>query len=102
MTNNVLDYICTSLNLWSPVKLYKQSLDRLDIIYVVAKIKKPEYQELDIFVPSIGGLSAILKTMIFVDSINEGMVLIQYLHIKLPDNLKDKADQMIQCFYSNL
>ena len=95
MTNNVLDYIHTFLNLRLPVKLYKQFLDCLNITYSVVEIKKPRYKELDVFVLSIGGLSAISKTMIFVDSINKGMTLIKYLHTKLPDNLKDKADQVI-------
>lgn len=40
--------------------------------------------------------------MIFVDSIIEKMVLIEYLHTKLSNNLKDKVEQVIQCFHSNL
>ena len=102
MINNVLNYICVSLNLRLPIRLYKQSLDHPNIIYSIAKIKKPGYKELDVFVPLIGDLSTILKTMIFVDSINEEMALIEYLRTKLSDNLKDKAEQVIQCFYSNL
>lgn len=91
MTNNVLDYIHASLNLYSSVRLYKRFLDYPNIIYGVAEIKKPGYEELDVFVLSIGGLSAILKTMIFVDSINKGMALTEYLRTKLLDNLKDKT-----------
>ena len=87
MTNNVLDYICAFLNLHSPVRLYKRSLDRPNITYGVAEIKKPGYEELDVFVPSIGGLSAIP----FVDSINERMALTEYLRTKLSNDLKDKA-----------
>ena len=102
MTNNVLDYICAFLNLRSPVRLYKQSLDCPNITCGVAEIKKPGYEELDVFVLSIGRLSAIPKTMIFVDSINEGMALTKYLRTKLSDDLKDKAEQMIRCFHSNL
>lgn len=102
MTNNVLDYVRAFLNLRSPVKLYKRSLDRPNITYGVAEVKKSGYKELDVFVSSIGGLSAIPKTMIFVDSINEGMALTEYLRTKLSDNLKDKADQVIRCFHSNL
>ena len=102
MINNVLDYIRAFLNLRLPVRLYKQSLDRPNITYVVAKMKKPGYKELDVFVPSIGGLSAISKTMIFVDSINEGIALTKYLRTKLSDNLKDNAEEVIRCFHSNL
>lgn len=95
MINNVLDSICTSLNLRLLIKLYKPSLDCLYITYNIAEIKKPGYKELDVFVPSLGGLSAISKTIIFVDNINERMVLTKYLYIKLSDNLKDKAKQVI-------
>ena len=90
------------LNLYLPIRLYKQSLDHLNITYVVAKIKKPGYKELDILVLSIKGLSAIPKTMIFVNSINKGMALTKYFCIKLSNNLKDKAEQVIQYIHSNL
>ena len=40
--------------------------------------------------------------MIFVNSINEEMALTEYLRTKLSNNLKDKAEQIIQCFHSNL
>ena len=95
MINNVLDYICTSLNFRLSVRLYKQSLNCPNITYSVAKIKKLEYKELDIFIPSIGNLSTILKIIIFVDSINEGTALTKYLCTKFSDNLKDKSEQMI-------
>lgn len=74
------------------MKLYKKSLDHSNIIYGIAEIKKSGYKELDMFVPYIGGLSAILETMIFVHNNNEGMTLTEYLRTKLPDNLKNKAD----------
>ena len=102
MTNNVLDYICAFLNLRLPVRFYKQFLDCPNIIYDVAKIKKPGYEKLNIFVLSIRGLSAIPKTMIFVNNINEKMALTEYLHTKLSHNLKDKAEQVIRCFHLNL
>lgn len=56
------------------------------------KIKKPGYKKLDVFVPSIEGLNPISKTMIFVNNIYKEMILIEYLRIKLLNNLKDKAD----------
>lgn len=37
--------------------------------------------------------------MIFIDCINKEMVLMEYLYIKLLDNLKNKAKQVIQYFY---
>lgn len=79
------------MNLHLSFKLFKQSLDYPNIIYGIAKIKKRGYKDLDIFVLSIRSLSAIPKTIIFVDSINKGMALTEYLYTKLLDNLKDKA-----------
>lgn len=75
-----------------PVKFYKQFLDCPNIIYGITKIKKLKYKKLDVFVPSIRGLSAIAKTMIFIDSINKRIILTDYFCIKLPGNLKDKAN----------
>lgn len=54
------------------------------------------------FVLSIASLNTIPKTMIFVDNINEKMVLMEYLCTKLLDNLKDKVDQIKRCFHFNL
>lgn len=72
------------------------------MIYGIIKIKKLGYRKLDIFVQSIKSLSTIPKIMIIVDSINERMPLTKYLCSKLLDNLKNKVEQVIQYFYSNL
>lgn len=40
--------------------------------------------------------------MIFVDSNNEKMALMEYLHIKFSNNLKDKIEQVKQYFHSIL
>lgn len=93
--NNISDYIYASLNLHSQVRLYKWSLDCLNITYSIAEIKKPGYQELDVFIPSIESLNTILKTVIFVDNINKKMVLMEYLYTKLSNNLKNKTKKMI-------
>lgn len=47
-------------------------------------------------------MNTIPKVIIFVDSINKGIALIEYLYTKLSDNLKDKINEIIWCFYSNL
>lgn len=75
--------------------LFKQFLNCPNIIYSIVEIKKPEYKKLDVFISSIGSLSTILKTIIFVNIINEKMVLTKYLHTKLSDNLKNKTKQVI-------
>lgn len=60
MTKNVLDYVHTFLNLRLPKKFHKQSLDCLNITYDIVEIRKPGYKEQDLFILSIGSLSAIL------------------------------------------
>lgn len=70
------------LHLRLSVKLHKQFLNYLNIIYNIAKIKKLGYKELNIFILSIGSLSTISKSMIFVDRSNKKMALIKYLGIK--------------------
>lgn len=43
MTNNVLGYIRKSLHLRAPIPLYERTLDRPNITYFVAEIRKPGY-----------------------------------------------------------
>lgn len=71
-------------------------------LYGITKIKKHKYKKLNIFVLFIGGLNRISKIMIFVNNNNKKMILIEYLHPKFSNNLQNKVDQVIQCFYSNL
>lgn len=92
MTNNVLNYIYAFLNLRLLIKLYKQFLDCSNIIYNIIEIKKPRYKKPNIFVLFVGGLSAIPKTIIFVDSINKKMALSEYLRTKFLDNWKNKTN----------
>lgn len=76
MTNMILDYIYVFWNLQLLIKRYKQLLDVFNIIYDIVKIKKFRYKELGIFVLLIKDSSIILKTKIFVNSINKRMILI--------------------------
>lgn len=102
MTNNILNYIQAFLNLQSPVKLYKQFLDCLNITYGITKIKKLRIKEQDVFILSIWSLNTTSKTIISVDNINEAMPLMEDLRIKLLDNLENKENRIIQYFHSNL
>lgn len=54
------------------------------------------------FILSIRSLSKISKTIIFVANISRNIILTKYLYTKLLDNLKDKSNQIIQYYYSNL
>ena len=83
----------------SLVKLYKQFFDCSNIIYGVAEIKKPRYNEPNLFILSIEGLSIITKTIVFNDSINKKIALTEYLCIKFLDNLKNKANHSSKLKY---
>ncbi len=71
--HNVLEYIRESLYLHMPVHLYKQTLDRPNITYIVKEIKQKGFKELDVLVPQTRGILNIPKTMIFVDQIEDGL-----------------------------
>ena len=77
--HNVLEYVCKSLYLRMPIHLYKQTLDRPNITYMVKKIKQKGFKELDILVTQIKDILDIPKTMIFVDKIEDGLKMVQYL-----------------------
>ncbi len=76
---NILEYICKSLHLRMLVHLYKRTLDWPNITYMVKEIKQKGFKELDVLVSQTEGISDILKTMIFVDKIEDGLKMAQYL-----------------------
>ncbi|MCJ1467000.1 ATP-dependent DNA helicase Q5 [Pseudocyphellaria aurata] len=102
ITKKDLDFVRRSLSLRAPVRLYKESLDRPNVTYSVAEIRKPGYQELDVFLPSPGGSSGIPKTMIFVDNIDEGVTITNYLRSKLSKLLNKDARDIITCPHPHL
>lgn len=67
MMNDVLGYIRKSLSLCAPIRLYERTLDRPNITYVVAELRKPDFQEFADLIPLEPNCAAIPKTMIFVD-----------------------------------
>ena len=98
---NVLEYICESLYLQMLIDLYKQTLDRLNITYMVKKIKQKVFKKLDIFVPQTRGTLDISKTMIFVDKIEDRLKMVRYLQLLLLESIWKKGDQIIFTFSSN-
>lgn len=101
ITRNILEYICEYLHLRMPVDLYKQTLDRLNITYMVKRIKQKGFKELDVLVLQTGKISDIPRTMIFVDKIGDRIKMTQYLRSLLPESLRKKRDQIFQIFSSN-
>lgn len=107
ITRNVLEYIRVTLHLHTPVHLYQRSLDRPNITYMVQEIKRKGFQELDILLPSgeaaaVASVFGIPQTMIFVDKINEGILIAEYLQSLLPQDMSHRAKEIIRPFYSNL
>ena len=107
ITRNVLEYIRATLHLHTPVHLYKRILDRPNITYMVQEIKKKRFQELDILLPSgevvaVASVQDIPKTMIFVDKIDEGILIAEYLQLLLPQHMSHQENEIIRPFSSNL
>ena len=101
-TRNVLEYVCQSLHLRSPVHLYKRTLDWPNITYMVQEITKPRFGKLDALLFQKRGIADMPKTMIFVDSINEGVGITTYLCSMLHRPMREFKDIIVQLFASNL
>ena len=103
ITRNVLEFVCKALAFCAPIFLYKQSLDRPNIVYMVQKIKQKGYNDLNILIPSLdGGIGNIPKTMLFLDSINKSIAIAAHLRTLLPKSMRPAADQIIRAFSSDL
>ena len=90
ITPNVLEYIRKSLHLQSPVQLYKRTLDRPNITFMIKEIKQRGFKKLEVLVPQVEGISDIPKTMIFVDKIEDGLKIVEYLRSLLPESIRKK------------
>ena len=102
-TPNILEYVRKTLHMRAPVQSYCRPLDCPNITYTVAPITpKSKFRDLDFLIPDVGGASAIEKTMIFVDSISEGIEMAKYLRTLLPEKLQCKAHRIIRSFSSVL
>lgn len=77
---NVLGYIGELLHLWAPIRLYKQPLNCPNIIQIVTPTIKPGFCELNFLVPKTG---LILKTMVFVNKIDNIVQIATYLYLLL-------------------
>ena len=104
ITPNVLDYIRISLKLPAPSCIYRQPLDRPNLMYMVTSIKKPGFGDLAFTIPSGGAVGDIPNTMIFVDSIDEAVAMTMFLCSRLSKRIKNtrRPDQIIRTFSANL
>lgn len=71
ITPIVLEYIYESLKLRSTIWLYQELLAKPNITYLVEKNIKPKDKNLAFLIPDGSGAGAILKTMLFVNKIDE-------------------------------
>ncbi len=99
ITPNVLGYIRESLHLHAPTPLYKQPLDRPNITQMVTHISKQGFGDLDYLVPKVG---IIPKTMVFMEKIEDVMALAAHLRRLLPPEDRDRGDDLIMTFHSNM
>lgn len=83
ITRNVLGYIHDTLHLHDPVRLYKSTLDRPNITYMVNEIVKRAFGELAMLLPHDGRKADIPKTMVFVDKIDESIQIVDFLEFLL-------------------
>ncbi len=102
VTPNVLEYVRESLQLRAPARLYKESLDRPNLTYLVSEIKKPGFEELDFIVSPCIAAFTIPKTMIIIDNIDTAGQLELYLQSRLSSRLQTKSRLLIQTFLANL
>lgn len=79
LTSNNVKYVRISLDLKSLIQLSKQLFNRPNIIYTVAQINKKGFGELNFFLIAITlTQSAVQKTMVFVETISEGIAIAKY------------------------
>ncbi len=103
MTSNTLEYVRKTLNLKTPVRLYRRLLDRPHITYTLVSITSSGFEDLNFLIPpKISSIGNIEKTMIFVDSVEKDIALEIHLRAFLPNNLKDRGHDIIKSFSSVL
>ncbi len=99
ITPNVLGYIGELFHLYAPTLLYKQSLNCPNITQMVTHISKQGFGDLDYLVPKVG---IIPKTMVFMEKIEDVMALAAHLQRLLPPEDRDRGDDLIMTFHSNM
>lgn len=66
---------------------------------MIAKIKTPKkFDELAFLVPTTSAISVILEIIIFVNSLDNGMILVHYLCNLLPAQMKNNGERIIRTF----
>ena len=71
VTLNILEYIRVSPKLSPPSQIYRQLLDRPNLVYIVSPIRKNRFKNLDFLIPDGGAIDETPKTMIFMNKIDD-------------------------------
>ncbi len=70
---------------------------------MIVKIKDPKvFDKLAFLIPTADAVSAISKTMVFVNSLDERITLVNHLRNLLPAHMKKNGERLIQIFNSIL
>lgn len=88
ITSNVLKYMQILLKLLALSCISKQLFNRPNLIYKVVPIRKAGFQNLAFIIPSAGAIFNIIKTMIFIDLIDEVSEIVKYLRSRLSKCIK--------------
>ena len=87
VTPNVLEFVADTIGLWARFRLYKQSIDRVNISQFVCQISKESgYTQLSPLLGGTGATWTVPKTMVLVDSIDEATVIGRFLRDTVPEH----------------
>lgn len=84
--------------------MYRQLLDQPNLIYIGSPIYKTGFQDLDFLILSRGAIGKILKTMIFMDKIDDNIQIVKYLYLRLYERIRREIcpNHIIRIFITNL
>ena len=103
VTPNVLKFVADTIGLRAGFRLYKQSIDRVNISQFVCRISKESgYTQLSPLLVGTGATWTVPKTMVFVDSIDEATVIARFLRDTVPEHQRDYARQLVRPFHASL
>lgn len=100
---NILEYIRVLLKFLLPLRIYRQPLYCLNLIYIVSSIRKSGFKDLDFFILNGSAVGKILKTIMFVDKIDNVIVMAKYLRSMLSKCIqkKKRPNYIIHTFMAN-
>jgi superfamily II DNA/RNA helicase len=91
-------HIVESMSMSDPIYI-QRSIRRRNICKIVSTIQKPGYGDLDIFLPKdISTPNEIPTTLIFHDSVQGGLNIVQYLRQRLPTHLRNRREIIIRVY----